>query len=69
MSEDILRRYCVTIYWSAEDDCFIAAVPGLPFCVAHGDTVTEAASAIEVAAPVYVEMHRKMSAGDGAGPT
>ena len=31
-------RYEVTIYWSEEDDVFVAEVPELPGCMAHGDT-------------------------------
>ena len=31
-------RYEVIIYWSAEDDAFIAEVPELPACAADGPT-------------------------------
>lgn len=31
-------RYEVIIYWSNEDQLFIAEVPELPGCVAHGDS-------------------------------
>jgi len=31
-------RYEIILYWSNEDDCFIAEVPELPGCMAHGDS-------------------------------
>ena len=35
-------KYEVTIYWSAEDGAFIAEVPELPGCAAHGMTQEDA---------------------------
>jgi len=31
-----MDRYEIIIYWSAEDDAFVAEVPELPGCMAHG---------------------------------
>ncbi|MGH8655391.1 MAG: type II toxin-antitoxin system HicB family antitoxin [Gammaproteobacteria bacterium] len=43
------------IYWSAEDDAFVAEVPELPGCMSHGDTYEAAlASAQEAIAMTYV---------------
>ncbi|MBI1820815.1 MAG: type II toxin-antitoxin system HicB family antitoxin [Nitrospirae bacterium] len=33
-----MDRYEVIIYWSDEDQTFIAEVPELPGCMAHGNT-------------------------------
>lgn len=33
-----MERYEIIIYWSDEDQVFIAEVPKLPGCMAHGDT-------------------------------
>jgi predicted RNase H-like HicB family nuclease len=33
-----MHKYRVVIYWSDEDDVFIAEVPELPGCITHGDT-------------------------------
>lgn len=33
-----MHRYEIILYWSAEDSAFIAEVPELPGCMAHGDT-------------------------------
>ena len=30
-------KYEITIYWSNEDNAFIAEVPELPGCLAHGE--------------------------------
>jgi len=32
----MMYKYEVIIYWSAEDQAFIAEVPELPGCAAHG---------------------------------
>ncbi|WP_411728100.1 type II toxin-antitoxin system HicB family antitoxin [Methyloglobulus sp.] len=33
-----MHKYEVIIYWSQEDKAFIAEVPELPGCMAHGST-------------------------------
>ena len=33
-----MDKYEIIIYWSEEDKVFIAEVPELPGCMAHGDT-------------------------------
>ena len=35
-------RYNINVYWSDEDDCWIADVPDLRPCSAHGDTPEQA---------------------------
>jgi predicted RNase H-like HicB family nuclease len=32
------HKYEIIIYWSNEDQVFVAEVPELPGCIAHGDT-------------------------------
>ncbi len=39
-----MYKYETVIYWSHEDAAFIAEVPELPGCMAHGDTPQEALS-------------------------
>ncbi len=39
-----MYKYETIIYWSNEDEAFIAEVPELPGCMAHGDTQQEALS-------------------------
>lgn len=33
-----MERYEVLIYWSEEDSAYVAEVPELPGCMAHGET-------------------------------
>ena len=35
-------HYHINLFWSAEDECWIADVPDLRPCSAHGDTRAEA---------------------------
>jgi len=34
-----MDKYEIILYWSKDDKVFIAEVPELPGCVAHGDTL------------------------------
>lgn len=33
-----MYKYEILIYWSEDDKAFVAEVPELPGCIAHGDT-------------------------------
>ena len=48
-------KYEVIIYWSDEDDAFIAEVPELPGCMADGTTKAEALRAVERVAQEWIE--------------
>jgi predicted RNase H-like HicB family nuclease len=54
-----MTRYEVVIYWSDADDAFIADVPELPGCVAHGDTREEALANAERAIDLWLDVARK----------
>ena len=43
-----MLRYEISIYWSEEDQAFIAEVPELPGCAADGKTYQEALQNVEV---------------------
>lgn len=53
-------RYEVAIYWSAEDQAFVAEVPELPGCAADGKTRTEALRNAEVAIREWIETAREL---------
>ncbi len=38
----MMNRYEVIIFWSDEDEAYIAEVPELPGCMAHGESHEEA---------------------------
>jgi len=48
-------RYEVIIYWSDEDNAFVAEVPELPGCMADGATYSEAVSNVEVIIDEWIE--------------
>jgi predicted RNase H-like HicB family nuclease len=48
-------RYEVIIYWSEEDQAFIAEVPELPGCAADGATYQEAVANAEVVIQEWIE--------------
>ncbi|MCF6271083.1 MAG: type II toxin-antitoxin system HicB family antitoxin [Melioribacteraceae bacterium] len=50
-----MYRYEIIIYWSLEDKAFIAEVPELSGCIAHGNTYTEALKNAEVAIELWIE--------------
>lgn len=50
-----MGKYEVIIYWSAEDDAFVAEVPELPGCVAHGSTQEEALANAKAAEQLWIE--------------
>jgi predicted RNase H-like HicB family nuclease len=49
------NRYEVIIYWSKEDQSFIAEVPELPGCMADGQTHQEALSNAENVIEEWIE--------------
>ena len=51
-------RYHINIFWSDDDACWIADVPDLKSCSAHGDTPAEAAVEVEIAVAGWLEVAR-----------
>ncbi len=50
-----MNRYEVIIYWSEEDEAFVAEVPELPGCAAHGDTQEAALASAQEAIGLWIE--------------
>lgn len=50
-----MPRYHINVFWSDEDECWIADVPDLRPCSAHGDTPTEAIAEAEIAISLWLE--------------
>jgi predicted RNase H-like HicB family nuclease len=48
------------LYWSSEDDAFIAEVPELAGCAANGATRQEALAAAEIAIAEWLETAREL---------
>lgn len=52
---DLELRYEVIIYWSAEDEAFIAEVPELPGCAADGTTYEQALANVRIIIEEWIE--------------
>ena len=50
-----MTKYEVIIYWSKEDDAYIAEVPQLAGCAAHGDSQEEALRNAQDAISLWIE--------------
>jgi predicted RNase H-like HicB family nuclease len=48
-------RYEIIIYWSDEDDAYVAEVPELPGCMADGGTYQEAVANAEQIIREWIE--------------
>lgn len=51
----MMSKYEIIIYWSAEDEVFVADVPELPGCMADGSSYREALSNAELIIQEWIE--------------
>jgi len=56
-----MDRYEIIIYWSNEDQAFIAEVPELPGCMAHGVTHEEALANIKSAMELWIKTAKEFN--------
>ncbi len=54
-----MNRHEIVIFWSGEDGVFIAEVPELPGCLAHGETREVALASAQEAIDLWIEVARK----------
>jgi predicted RNase H-like HicB family nuclease len=54
------NRHEIIIFWSHEDDAFIADVPELPGCMAHGSSHADALKNAEEAIGLWIETAREL---------
>jgi predicted RNase H-like HicB family nuclease len=57
----MMNSYQITIYWSAEDEAFIAEAPELPGCAADGATRQEAIANLEVVMNEWIETAHELN--------
>jgi predicted RNase H-like HicB family nuclease len=53
-------RYEVIIYWSAEDNAFVAEVPELPGCAADGATYEAALAEVRIVIDEWIETAQQL---------
>lgn len=49
------EKYEIILYWSAEDQVFVAEVPELPGCIAHGKTQETALKNAKAAMQLWLD--------------
>ena len=54
------NRYEIIIFWSDEDVAFLADVPELPGCMAHGSSHAEALENAQQAISLWLETAREL---------
>lgn len=50
-----MTGYPIEVFWSDEDEVWIASVPDLPLCTAHGTTPHGAVAEVEVAIEAWLD--------------
>ncbi len=55
-----MSKYEIIIYWSEEDQSFIAEVPELPGCAADGATYKDALTHVEVIIQEWIETAKEL---------
>lgn len=56
-----MDKYEIILYWSTEDKTFIAEVPELPGCMAHGSTHEEALTNVKEAVQLWIDTAKEFS--------
>lgn len=51
-------RYHINLFWSDEDQVWIADVPDLVYCSAHGATAEDALREVQIALALWLECQR-----------
>ena len=50
------QRYHINVFWSADDECWVADVPDLRHCTSHGDTPDGALANVQDAMRGWLEV-------------
>ena len=51
----MIPKYEIILYWSEEDQVFVAEVPELPGCMAHGDSHEAALINVKEAVQLWID--------------
>ena len=53
-----MKDYHINVFWSEEDECYVADIPDLKYCSAFGSTPEEAVREVVVAKQAWLETAR-----------
>ena len=54
-----MYKYEIILYWSNDDRAYVAEVPELPGCMAHGDTQEDALEQVNTAIGLWIDTARE----------
>lgn len=54
-------KYEIIIYWSEDDNTFIAEVPELPGCMADGETYIQAIGNVQIVIDEWIETAKNIN--------
>jgi predicted RNase H-like HicB family nuclease len=54
-----MSKYEIIIFWNNEDNCFVADMPELKGCTAHGETYNEALSQVQEVAIEWLNIAKE----------
>ena len=57
---NVMKDYHINIFWSEEDQCYVADIPDLIYCSALGNTPEEALAELEVAKEAWLETAQEL---------
>jgi predicted RNase H-like HicB family nuclease len=55
-----MHKYEIILYWSNQDQAFVADVPQLPRCTVHGPTLEEALNNANTAIELWIDTAREI---------
>ena len=61
-----MKDYHINVFWSDEDNCYVADIPDLEFCSAFGDTPLRALEEVLTAKDAWLAVARE--SGDPIPP-
>jgi len=55
-----MKDYHVNIFYSKEDDCYIADIPDLPNCSAFGETPDKALKEVQITKDLWIKTAKEI---------
>jgi predicted RNase H-like HicB family nuclease len=54
-----MKDYHINVFWSDDDDCYVADIPDLKFCSAFGETPERAVAEVMIARKLWLQAARE----------